>query len=394
MKLGSYRDTWAEVSLDAIKNNVSAFRNHIGKQTKLMAVVKADGYGHGAVEVANEAIVAGADYLAVALLDEAIQLRRAGIDFPILVLGYTHPAGVRTAIEQDITLTIFTEEAAIKVKHEAEVLQKPARIHLKIESGMNRIGVNSKEKAIQVVEAATSDYVILEGAFTHFADADNTDPTYTEKQFHQFCLVISFLKQYRHIPIIHCCNTAATIAYPAMHLDMVRVGIGLYGLYPEKHLKEKINLTQAMSFKTKPIHIKTLARNELISYGLTFQTTRESKIATIPVGYADGFSRLLSNRGDVTVHGKRVPIVGRICMDQSMIDITEVNKNVSLEDVITIFGEPSEGYVAMEEVADLMGTIHYETACLMGKRVPRVYVRGGKAMEFRGMVEEGVITGS
>ncbi|GGJ55230.1 alanine racemase [Virgibacillus salexigens] len=392
MKLGSYRDTWAEVSLDALHHNVIAFRRHIGNQTKLMAVVKADGYGHGALEVANEAMAAGADYLAVALLDEAIQLREAGIDFPILVLGYTRADGVRTAIENHITLTVFTEEAATKVKMEAETLQKTARVHLKIETGMNRIGVTSKEEALQVAEAATSDYVMLEGAFTHFADADNTDPTYTEKQFHQFRKVVSFLKQHRHIPIIHCCNTAGTIAYPDMHLDMVRVGIGLYGLYPEEHLKDIINLTQAMSFKTKPIHIKTLAADERISYGLTYQTSRESIIATIPVGYADGLSRLLSNHGNVTVHGKRAPIVGRICMDQSMMDITDI-EDVGLGDVVTIFGEPSEGYAAMEEVAALMGTIHYETACLIGKRVPRVYVKKGEIIEYRGLVEEGFIAG-
>jgi len=376
----SYRDTWAEVSLNAIKENVIAFKNHIGKDTKLMAVVKADGYGHGAVQVAKEAIASGADYLAVALLDEAIELRQAGIDFPILVLGYTQPDGIPIAIEQAITLTIFTEESAQSTKLEAERRQKTARVHLKIDSGMNRIGVRTKEEALQIIEALTSDYVWLEGAFTHFADADNLDPIYTEKQFHQFKQIVSFLRMRRNISIIHCCNTAATIAYPDMHLDMVRVGIGLYGLYPEAHLKKMIHLTQAMSLKTKPVYIKSVDADTAISYGLTFTTTKESIIATIPIGYADGFSRLLSNQGDVTVHGKRAPIVGRICMDQSMVDITEVG-NISIDDVITIFGEPADGFIAMEEVANLMGTIHYETACLIGKRVPRVYVRNGKTIE-------------
>ncbi|MFD1337269.1 alanine racemase [Oceanobacillus iheyensis] len=388
---GSYRDTWTEVSLDAIHHNVTAFKNHIDHHTKLMAVVKADGYGHGAVEVAQEALTAGADYLAVAILDEAIQLRDAGIDAPLLVLGYTHPDGLKTAIEQQITLTVFTKEDAEQVKIAAELLQKTARIHLKIESGMNRIGIATKEEAVEIAKALHSSFVMLEGAFTHFADADNTDPTYTEMQFHRFNQIISHLRTHCHIPIVHCCNTAATIAYPDMHLDMVRVGIGIYGLYPETHLKELIDLKQAMSLKTKPVYIKTVDQDTAISYGLTFTTERKSIIATMPIGYADGFSRLLSNRGDVIVHGGRAPIVGRICMDQSMIDVTDV-ENVGLDDVITIFGEPTEGYIAMEEIANLMGTIHYETACLIGKRVPRIYMRQSEVVNYKGLVEKEPVT--
>ncbi|MFS0750027.1 alanine racemase [Oceanobacillus sp. 1P07AA] len=388
---GSYRDTWTEVSLDAIHHNVTAFKNHIDHHTKLMAVVKADGYGHGAVEVAREALKSGADYLAVAILDEAIQLRDAGMDTPLLVLGYTHPNGLRTAIRQQISLTVFTKEDAEQVKIAAESLQITARVHLKIESGMNRIGIATKEETVDVAKALNSDFVLLEGAFTHFADADNTDPTYTEMQFHRFNQIISHLRTYRHIPIVHCCNTAATIAYPDMHLDMVRVGIGLYGLYPETHLKDLIDLKQAMSLKTKPVYVKTVDKDTAISYGLTFTTERKSIIATMPIGYADGFSRLLSNQGEVVVHGQRAPIVGRICMDQSMVDVTDM-ENVGLDDVITIFGESSEGYVPMEEVAKLMGTIHYETACLIGKRVPRVYIRNNDVVNYRGLVENEAVT--
>ncbi|MFD1040377.1 alanine racemase [Virgibacillus byunsanensis] len=381
----SYRDTWAEISLDTIRENVLAFKTHISSHTKLMAVVKADGYGHGATEVAEEAIAAGADYLAVALLDEAVLLRKAGNESPILVLGYTPPEAAKTAIELDITLTVFTEDVARSIRAVAESSKKTTRVHLKIDSGMNRIGISNQEEALQLMESLKSDYVILEGAFTHFADADNPDPAYTEKQFKAFNQIIEFLEKYVQIPIKHCCNSAATIAYPGMHLDMVRVGISLYGLYPGEHLKKKISLKQTMSLKTKPVYIKTLEANNAISYGLTFKTKNRSRIATLPIGYADGFSRSLSNRGHVTIRGKHAPIVGKICMDQSMIDVTEVG-DVEIDDTITIFGEPTEGFIPMEEVAENMNTIHYETACLIGKRIPRIHIKNGEAMKKKGLL--------
>ena len=386
MRHGSYRDTWAEVSLDAIEQNIKAFRNYIQPQSKLMAVVKADAYGHGAVEVAKSAIDAGADYLAVALLDEAIQLRQAGIRFPVLVLGYTVPEAAEEAIRNDITLTVYTQDVAESIEKAADKLGETTRIHIKIDSGMNRIGIKTKAGALDLIQSIQSQHVIVEGIFTHFADADNPDPTYTMKQFEYFTKLIDYLEKHNiSIPIQHCCNSAGTIAYPKMHLDMVRVGVSLYGLYPSDHLQSKISLRQAMSFKTKPVMIKTVEANQPISYGCTFSPESQSKIATIPVGYADGFSRSLSNKGNVTVHGVRVPIVGRICMDQAMIDVTgieELNQN----DVITIFGDPHDGYISMKEVADQMNTIHYETACLIGRRVPRVYIEGGKIVKEKGLV--------
>ncbi|MFG6147614.1 alanine racemase [Halobacillus sp. B23F22_1] len=377
MDHGSYREAWAEVSLDAFLENLLAFKQHISSNTKLMAVVKADGYGHGAEAMAKEAVAAGADYLAVALLDEALLLREAGIDEPILVLGYTPPDAVETAISQEITLTVFTTEAAESIRRTAESLKKTAHVHLKIETGMNRVGIVDAKQALQIIHALTSDYVFVEGAFTHFADADHPDPAYTKEQFAAFCQLIDFMENHISIPIKHCCNSAGTIAYPEMHLDMVRVGISLYGLYPAEHLKPLVPLKQVMSLKVKPILIKTVEANETISYGRTFTTTHPSTIATLPIGYADGLSRLLSNKGDVVVRGKRAPIVGRICMDQTMIDVTEL-EDIKETDTVTVFGEPSEGFISMDEAADLMGTIHYETACLIGKRIPRVYLRNGQ----------------
>src|SRR5699024_7599743 len=238
MSYGSYRNTWAEVSLDAISYNVKSFKKYLGgKSTQFMAVVKADGYGHGAVQVAKTAMKAGADYLAVALLDEALVLRKAGIQAPLLVLGYTGPEGVEEAVDKDIALTVFTKDVIKKLEQTAMKKKKRARIHLKIETGMNRIGLQSTAEVMDVTKEINPEYIELEGAFTHFADADHIDTAYTKKQFARFQAILNEAeKKGVSIPIKHCCNSAGTIQYPEMHLDMVRVGISLYGLYPSEHL--------------------------------------------------------------------------------------------------------------------------------------------------------------
>jgi len=382
----SYRDSWTEISLDAVSHNVKAFKQHIQQGTRLMAVVKADGYGHGALEVAEEALEAGADYLAVALLDEAIALREAGISAPLLVLGYTKPEAIKAAIKYDITLTVYTMEVAERMKQVALETGQALNVHIKIDSGMHRIGIKNAEDALELARVFASSNVTVEGIFTHFADADSPDAAYTEKQFSKFMEVVRYLEDHGvAIPIKHCCNSAGTINFRHMHLDMVRVGISLYGLYPNEDMRETIHLRQVMSFKTKPVMIKTVAQGEPISYGRTFAPDEEARIATIPVGYADGFSRLLSNRGNVTINGKRMPIVGRICMDLSMIDVTEMSE-LSFDDTVTLFGEPEDGCIPLGEVADLMGTIHYETVTLIGKRVPRVYIKNGNVIKEKGLL--------
>ncbi|MFD1852061.1 alanine racemase [Oceanobacillus bengalensis] len=389
MQNASYRDTWVEISLDAIQANVKAFKDCMRPKSKFMAVVKADGYGHGAVEVGNAALRAGADYLAVALLDEAIELRKKGIKSPILVLGYTglvSPTALMEAIKNDITLTIFTEDIAKQIVKTAVELEHSVKVHIKIDSGMNRIGLRDKDEVLKLTQLLQSKFVQIEGIYTHFSDADNPDPSYTYKQFEVFKAITSYLEVNGiHIPIKHCCNSAATISYPEMHLDMVRVGISLYGLYPDNHLRDKITLKQAMSFKTKAVMIKTVESGNPISYGCTYTPSENAIIATIPVGYADGFSRSLSNKGHVTVNGKRVPIVGRICMDQSMIDITTL-KEVNMDDEFVIFGDSGDGLIPLSEIADLLDTIHYEIVCLIGKRVPRVYIQGGQVAVARGLL--------
>lgn len=376
MKPISYRDTWAEISLDDIKYNFLQFRQFVKQPTKIMAVVKADGYGHGAIEVAKTAIHTGADYLAVALLDEAIQIRESGITEPILVLGYTPSRAVKEAIVQNVTLTVFDHEIMDEIINQSSLLNKTASIHLKIDTGMSRIGITSPEDAFILATKANMDNnVFLEGIFTHFSNADNDDSSYTDEQFEKFQLVLEYLKDHGiNIPIKHCCNSAATMKFPKMHLDMVRVGVALYGLYPDASLRKlPIRLKQAMSFKTRIVAIKKIAASQPISYGCTFKPIRESMIATIPVGYADGLSRQLSNRGSLLVHGQKVKIAGRVCMDQSMIDITDL-PICSLGDEVVIFGESQSSFQYVDDLAELMGTINYEVVCLIGKRVPRVYV--------------------
>ncbi len=375
MKQLSYRDTWAEVSLEAIRYNTKQFKDFIDDSVHLMAVVKADGYGHGAVPVAQAAIQAGADYLAVALLDEALQLREAGITHPILVLGYTANRSIPDAIKADIDLTVFTQESLEEIILQSSQLNKNVSIHIKVDTGMSRIGVQSKEDALSIASRTKdSSHVILKGIFTHFANADSEDPSYTYMQFERFTSVISYLEQHQiTIPLKHCCNSAGTMNFPSMHLDMVRVGIALYGLYPDASLKgHSIKLKQAMSLKTKIAWVKNVAMSQPISYGCTYVPTHDSVIATLPIGYADGLSRLLSNKGEFLLHEQKVPVVGRVCMDQLMIDVTNVPQS-KLGDVVTIFGNTDSSFQSVDEIAKLMGTINYEVVCLIGNRIPRVY---------------------
>lgn len=377
MKRESFRETWVEIALDNLEHNIKSFKKMIPPETALMAVVKADAYGHGSKEIAQTAIDAGATYLAVAFLDEAIVLRKAGFSIPILVFGYTSldTETIEAAIDHDITLTIYSREAVASIQEHVEKKKKVCRIHLKVDSGMNRIGVRTAAEALQIIASITSDYLILEGIFTHFADADAFQSTFVYDQFNHFMEIVSSIQKEGYvIPLKHCCNTAATIAFPEMHLDMVRVGIGIYGLYPEEHLRDKIELKPVMTFKTKPILIKEVPAGQSISYGRTYTTTKDSIIATIPVGYADGFSRALSNKGHVTLNGHRAPIVGRVCMDQTMVDLTGIDPVAfNLNEEIVLFGDPLANCISIGEVAKQMDTIHYEVACLIGARVPRIY---------------------
>lgn len=369
----SMRPTRAEVDLAAVRRNASALRSLLKPGVKFCAVVKADGYGHGAARVAEQALGAGADYLAVAILDEALALRAQGFDCPILVLGYTPVEHARTVVAGGLTQTIFNMEQAVALSAAAGALGLVAKVHLKVDSGMCRLGVMPEQAAdfAQGVENLNNIYV--EGIYTHFAQADSADKTSARGQLEAFKYALDSVRAAGvDIPIKHCANSAALLDLPEAHMDMVRAGISLYGLWPSGETTRPVELVPAMRFKTKVAMLKTVPAGTPISYGWIYRTPEESVIATLPVGYADGWTRMLSGKAHVLAAGQRVPLVGRICMDQCMIDVTGV-QNLKEGDDVLLFGGPE---LPVEEAASLLETISYELVCMVGKRVPRVYING------------------
>lgn len=373
------RDTWIEIDLDAIRANVQAIQDHIPAGTRVMAVVKADGYGHGSVEVSRAALAAGATMLGVAMLDEAIVLRRAGIKAPILVLGYTPVDGVVQANEWDVELTAYHDdwvEEADRLLTVAEVA-RPLGIHVKIDTGMGRLGVRTEDELhVLTTRLVSAKNLQWTGIFTHFACADEADTAHVLAQHARFATLLTFLKQQGFVlPTVHCCNTAAAIAFPSWGYDMIRFGIGLYGLYPSMFLKSRrdLELTPALSLKTRIAHLKTAQEPMTVSYGATYTAEKGELIATLPIGYADGFPRALSNRGFALHAEQRVPIVGRVCMDQTMIRIDGAAAHVG--DEVVLYGSQGEEEISLDEAAALLGTINYEVPCMLNFRVPRVYMR-------------------
>lgn len=386
-----YRPTWVEVSLDALSGNLQAFRQALPDSIRIMAVVKADAYGHGAASIAREAIASGADHLAVAFLDEALQLREAGISAPILVLGYTAPDGLEMALKNNITLTVFNEEmlrGMELLQGQAEALDKRLRVHIKVDSGMHRIGLYKEEEAVSYLkQIARMPHICLEGLFTHYACADEADKAYTRLQYEKFSRVVHEVKRLGiDIPYIHAGNSAAAIDTPELVYNMARLGIAMYGLYPSEKVDHTIiKLEPIMSLKTRMIHDKWLSEGSGISYGTIYHTKGEERIGTLPIGYADGFSRMLSTKANALIRGKRVPIVGRICMDQCMLNITGVPEAEAGDEVVLI-GRQGDEVIPAEEIAGHLGTINYEVTCMMAHRIPRVYVKEGRIVEVKNVL--------
>ncbi|NLM50876.1 MAG: alanine racemase [Clostridiaceae bacterium] len=372
---------WAEVDLGIIAQNIREIRKYTNKSARIMAVVKADAYGHGYLEVSKTLLENGADTLGVALLDEAIQLRKHGIDSPIIILGATNPVLSEDLVKYSIIPTVFNEELPRELSKAATKLGKKAKVHIKIDTGMNRVGFlsNDPDSVRKVIEIAKLPNIEIEGIFTHFACADDEkeDP-FTLMQFERFMDFIRKLeKEGVYIPVKHCCNSAALLRFPNMHLDMVRPGIILYGHYPSKDTnKNQIKLQSAMSLKAIITHIKDIEKDERISYGGIYRCDSKKTIATIPIGYADGYSRILSGKVSVLVGDKKVKNVGRICMDQCMLDVTNV-QNINVGDEVVLFGTKNGNSIDVEELAEIMGTINYEVLCVIGKRIPRVYIQDG-----------------
>lgn len=371
---------WAEIDLDAIAHNTREIKKLTGSKVEMMGVVKADAYGHGVLEVVRTLLDNGVTQLAVSMLDEAIQIRKMGIDVPILVLNYTDPARADEIIHNRVTQTVFSTDLAQALSIAAVRLGKDVRIHVKVDTGMTRVGFIPGYNAVRnIMEISRLPGIILEGIFTHFASADESDKSYTLMQFERFMnLCTELTRAGIHIPVKHVCNSAGILQYPEMHLDIVRPGIILYGLYPSREVAGKIDLRPAMTLKANVIFVKDVDKDTYVSYGRTFRTDRKSRIATIPIGYADGYTRLMSNKGRMLVNGEYAPVIGRICMDQCMLDVTDLKHDVHVGDEVVIFGKQNGSCISVDEIADQVGTINYELVCIIGKRIPRVYLKEGK----------------
>jgi alanine racemase len=382
--LDESRPVWIEINLDNLAHNMKEVKKNIRKDTLIMAVVKANAYGHGSVKSAEVFLENGANRLAVSTLSEAIELRKKNIKAPILILGYTPKSQYPLILEWDITQTIYNYESAKNLSENAIKMKKNGIVHIKIDSGMGRLGfLPNKESVEEIVKISKLPNLKIEGVYTHFATADEKDKSATRLQYSRFMKIIEELKNRGiHIPIKHVSNSAAIIDFPEYNLDMVRAGIILYGLYPSDEVnRNKMVLKPAMTLKAKVSNVKEVPKGTGISYGQVFVTERKSKIATIPIGYADGFTRLLTSKGEAFIKGKRVPIVGRICMDQCMLDVTEID-NISIGDEAVLFGYGEEGYPHIDEIANKLNTINYEVICMMGRRIPRVYIQNKKIIKI------------
>jgi len=365
----------ATIDTDRLLQNIDAFKQLLTTDTLFMAVIKANAYGHGAVPLARKMEAASAaDYFGVAQLKEALELREDGIETPILVFNSVRPQDIKYAIESNITMTVFSTTLAEKIVSTAEDLNQQATVHLKIDTGMARLGVDNFDDALAVYQALDSRLVQVEGIYTHFADAyEQTRENFTHEQFTRFQAILDqFAKQDIGFDIRHSCNTAATINFPEYHLDMVRVGLGLYGFDPTVDKGEKIALKPLETVKATVTHVKDFPAGESVGYNRNYFSKTEMRIATIAIGYADGVAKALSNKGCFTYQGEKLPIVGDVCMDQVMLDSSEIPE-LRVGDEVTYFGDANQGDLSLEEVAEQLDGSEYDLLCRIGQRVQRVY---------------------
>lgn len=376
------RPVWLEVNLDNLIHNYNNIRSIVSDNTMIMAVIKGNGYGHGSVELAKIYKEIGVDRLAVSVITEAVELRKAGIEGPIQLLSYTPEGQIGLIIDYDIIESIYTYADAEVLSKIAGEKNKSVKIHLKIDTGMGRIGFMPNEASIEeIIRISKLPNIEIEGIFTHFASADELNKDFTKIQYERFKWIVSRLIEIGiNIKVKHVSNSAAIMELPEYNLDMVRPGIILYGYYPSEEVdKTLLDLIPAISLKGRISNIKTVAENIGISYGHVYHTSRESRIATVPLGYADGYSRMFTGKSYAYYKGYKVPIVGTICMDQMMIDVTEV-ENSQVGDEIVFFGPGGNDYPQVEELARILGTISYELLCMMGRRLPRVYLRDNRVV--------------
>ena len=377
-----FERTCVMVNLDAIHSNMEHMKANIRKETRMIAVIKTDGYGHGAVPIARE--LEALPYLygfATATVEEAEELRKAGIIKPILILGYTFPDCYDTLAELEIRPAVFRRDMAELLNRAAEKNGRPMKIHIKVDTGMGRIGIRPDEQGLSFIkDVLAMDYLEVEGIFTHFARADEADKSAAElqrKRFVDFTRQIEQETGYR-IPICHCSNSAGLLEMEEANLDVVRAGITLYGLWPSAEVRRDIvSLQSALSWNSHIVYCKEIKAGDAVSYGGTYVAEENVRVATVPVGYGDGYPRSLSNKGYVLIHGKRAPILGRVCMDQMMVDVTDIPEAAEGSEV-TLIGVNGTERITAEELGELSGRFNYELVCCIGKRVPRIYQKAGK----------------
>lgn len=381
----SYTRIRARIDLDAIEYNIEKMKENLPEDTKLIVVAKADCYGHGALQTTS--LLSLKEYVwgfAVATLDEAIVLRRGGITKPILVLGCIFPEQWVDALENNIRITVYTEELTKVLSDLAVKIGRKAYVHVKLDTGMGRIGFTpGKEGADKIEEISKLPNIVMEGLYTHFSKADEGDKSYTMKQMEAYTWMKEELAAGRGITFsyYHCCNSAGIIDLKGAGQNLSRAGISTYGMYPSEEVhKENVDLKPALELISHVAFVKWVDEGEMISYGGTYVTKRRTKIATIPVGYGDGYPRSLSNKGYMLIHGKKAPIIGRVCMDQCMVDVTEI-EDVKFGDEVVLVGRDGDEYLSVETLSRLSDRFNYEFVCLMGKRIPREYIRRGEVQE-------------
>ena len=374
----------AEIDLDALQHNVESIRRAVGNDTKIMGVIKTNAYGHGAAVIAKELIGLGVSEFAVATLEEGIELRKSGIIQPILVLGNIPKDQYKDMVHYRIMPTVFTYDMAKDIDAAAAAVHAVAQIHIKIDTGMSRIGFKPNDETVQniVMMSSLLKNIKIQGIFTHFSCADCAEDTMTKKQFDSFMWVIGQLEEKGiRIPERHCANSAAIMRYPEMKLDMVRAGIILYGLYPSDEIsKDLMHLEPVMSLKSMVSCIKDVDAGTPVGYGATYVCPKKTRIATVSIGYGDGYPRALSGHGRVIIDNQYFPIIGRICMDQLMVDITDAQTAIKRGDEVVLVGQQGSCSISVEEASSYNNSFNYEFVCDINRRVPRVYMRGGKAV--------------
>ena len=384
------RRCWAEIDLDQMEKNYHALRSKIDPETRMMGVVKADAYGHGAVQSATLLAELGINWFGVSNLSEAIQLRQGGITQPILVLGYTSPECADLLAQEKITQTVYSREYLQALARAAELAGVSVEVHVKIDTGMGRIGFDpdSEEDFSTLCGLKDKKNLKMTGIFTHFAVADENGDglEYTQEQFKKFRKLCERLENAGvEVGLRHCCNSAGILRCPEMQMDMVRAGISLYGLLPSNDCQGDIDTYPVMAWRSVVSMVKEIAPGQTVSYGRTYMAHRPMRVATVAVGYADGYSRSHSNRGYVLIHGKKAPILGRVCMDQCIVDVTDI-PDVMMGDQVTLAGCDDAECISFDHLAELSGTINYELICLVGKRVDRIFLRNGCRIAAEGLI--------